>query len=117
MSLTVLIYNSPKFYSWEKLCKTPGDVDCHTESVLTHNPSCAGVLLLKAVQQWYTDHDGRLPANARDKADFRSMLKSWQRSTDGIPRDVRDLPSLTSGRCYTTKTKLLAIATCVWSQL
>lgn len=47
-----------------------------------------GILLIKAVQRWRKEHDSTLPANAKEKAAFRAMLKSWQRSVDGIPVEV-----------------------------
>ena len=49
---------------------------------------CAGVLLLKAVQQWHAEHDSMLPKTSKEKASFRTMLKSWQRHIDGIPLEV-----------------------------
>ncbi len=51
----------------------------------------AGILLLKAVQQWQKQHGSNLPASAKEKAAFRSMLKSWQRCIDGVPIEVRSL--------------------------
>ena len=47
-----------------------------------------GTLLIKAVQQWQREHSSNLPATAKEKAAFRAMLKTWQRSTDGIPVEV-----------------------------
>ena len=53
-----------------------------------HEAACAGVLLIKAVQQWHEEHRSALPGSAKEKAAFRSMLKSWQRSIDGVPLEV-----------------------------
>lgn len=48
----------------------------------------AGVLLVKAALQWRAEH-GSLPANAREQASFKQLLKSWQRNIKGVPLDVR----------------------------
>lgn len=49
----------------------------------------AAVLLIKAVQRWRAEHDSALPKTSKEKASFRTMLKSWQRHIDGVPLEVR----------------------------
>lgn len=49
---------------------------------------CAAILLLKGAQRWCAEHSSELPQNYKEKAAFKQMLKSWQRSADGIPADV-----------------------------
>lgn len=47
--------------------------------------SSAGLLLIKAAQEWKAAHGGCLPRSAADRAAFKDLLRSWQRSVDGIP--------------------------------
>jgi hypothetical protein len=49
---------------------------------------CAAIILLKGAQKWCSEHSSKLPQNAKEKAAFRQMLKSWQRTAEGIPADV-----------------------------
>lgn len=49
----------------------------------------AAVLLIQALSAWNDAHLGRLPASAEEKAQFRALLMSWQRSTDGVLMQVR----------------------------
>ena len=49
----------------------------------------AAVLLIQALSAWNDAHGGRLPASAEEKAQFRALLMSWQRSTDGVLMQVR----------------------------
>jgi len=49
---------------------------------------CAAIILLKGAQKWCSEHSSKLPQNAKEKAAFKHMLKSWQRSAEGIPADV-----------------------------
>jgi hypothetical protein len=39
------------------------------------------------VLKWRAEHSN-LPSNARERASFRQLLKSWQRSIDGVPLEV-----------------------------
>ena len=48
----------------------------------------AAVILLKGAQKWCAEHSSKLPQNAKEKAAFKQMLKSWQRSAEGVPADV-----------------------------
>ena len=49
---------------------------------------CAAVLLIQAVKHWYATHGPNLPANSKEKQAFRDILKSWQRSIEGVPLEV-----------------------------
>ena len=49
---------------------------------------CAAILLLKGAQRLCAEHSMQLPQNAKEKAAFRQMLKSWQRAPDDMPADV-----------------------------
>ena len=49
---------------------------------------CAAILLLKGAQQWCAEHSRQLPQGSKEKAAFKQMLKSWQRTIDGIPAGV-----------------------------
>ena len=49
----------------------------------------AAVLLIQALSAWNDAHGGRLPASAEEKAQFRALLVSWQRSADGVLMQVR----------------------------
>lgn len=66
----------------------------HTEMVpgphasMVRSLCCAAVILLKGAQKWCSEHSSKLPQNAKEKAAFKQMLKSWQRSAEGIPADV-----------------------------
>lgn len=48
----------------------------------------AAVLLIQAVKRWYQERGPRLPANSKEKQAFRDILKSWQRSIEGVPLEV-----------------------------
>ncbi len=48
----------------------------------------AGVVLVKAALQWRADHHGTLPATSSERTAFRDLLRSWQRSVDGVPLEV-----------------------------
>ena len=48
----------------------------------------AAVLLIQALSAWHDAHMGRLPSSAEEKVQFRALLRSWQRSTDGVPMQV-----------------------------
>lgn len=48
----------------------------------------AAVLLIQALSAWNKEHGGRLPATAAEKAEFRALLQSWQRSSGGVPMQV-----------------------------
>ena len=91
LSLSIMCYSvlcvSPKL----PLC--PLDHPCTACYQLKSDSACAGVLLIKAVQQWHEEHKSALPGSAKEKAAFRSMLKSWQRHIDGIPLEVPWLSS------------------------
>ena len=52
-----------------------------------------GVLLVKAALKWRAEHGG-LPSNSRERASFKQLLKSWQRSIEGVPLDVRHVMAL-----------------------
>ncbi len=49
----------------------------------------AAVLLIQALSAWNDAHMGRLPASAEEKAQFRALVRSWQRGTDGVLMPVR----------------------------
>ena len=46
------------------------------------------MLLIKAIERWRGEHGGSLPSSSKDKAAFRQLLQSWQRTIDGIPVEV-----------------------------
>ena len=54
----------------------------------------AAALLIKAVSHWYQEHGPKMPANAKEKAAFRELLKSWQHSIDGIPVEVSQMTGI-----------------------
>lgn len=54
----------------------------------------AAVLLIQALSAWNAERMGRLPSTADEKAQFRALLQSWQRSSGGVPLTV--LPMLLS---------------------
>lgn len=40
---------------------------------------------MKAAAVWRADHDGALPSSAADRAAFKDLIGSWQRTIDGCP--------------------------------
>ncbi len=52
----------------------------------------AAVLLIQALSVWNEEHMGRLPSTADEKAQFRALLQSWQRSSGGVPLTVLPNP-------------------------
>ena len=59
---------------------------------------CAAVLLVKAVQHWRQGHGGQAPSG-QDRAGFRKLLQSWQRTIDDVPIEVGASASLCVPRC------------------
>lgn len=49
----------------------------------------AVAILLQAVAAWKGEHMGKLPSNSKEKAEFKELIKSWQRKVDGVPIPVR----------------------------
>lgn len=49
----------------------------------------AVAILLQAVAAWKGQHMGKLPSNSKEKAEFKELIRSWQRKVDGVPIPVR----------------------------
>ena len=66
---------------------------------LTRSAGCAAVLLIKAIERWRGEQGGSLPSSSKDKAAFRQLLQSWQRTIDGFPVEVSTL-LFTAFKCH-----------------
>ncbi|CAK0763153.1 hypothetical protein CVIRNUC_003029 [Coccomyxa viridis] len=70
---------------WPQLQEYADSINLDTADDVTHRHIPYAILLLKGAQQWCAEHSKELPHNSKEKAAFRQMLKSWQRTIDGIP--------------------------------
>ncbi len=70
---------------WPELAAAAAAVDLDTLDNAEHSHVPYGVLLVKAAAQWKASHDGQLPKSATDRAEFKDMIRSWQRKIDDCP--------------------------------
>lgn len=70
---------------WAELLTHCRSVDLAEVDDALHSHIPWGVLLVKAGQLWRAQHDNDLPRSAADRAAFKDLLRSWQRTIDGIP--------------------------------
>lgn len=70
---------------WPQLLSLADSVDLAAADDITHGHVPYGLLLTKAALHWRETHDGQLPRSSKDKAAFKELLRSWQRTIDGVP--------------------------------
>ena len=46
------------------------------------------MLLIQAAKEWAAEHGGQMPASYPERSAFKDLLRSWQRSVNGIPLEV-----------------------------
>mmetsp|Transcript_20485 Transcript_20485/g.61666 ORF Transcript_20485/g.61666 Transcript_20485/m.61666 type:complete len:555 (-) Transcript_20485:2962-4626(-) len=72
---------------WPQLQALAQSIDLATLNDIDHKHVPYGLLLVKAALQWRSEHNGALPANSAERTAFKELIKSWQRSIDGVPLD------------------------------
>ncbi|GAQ81120.1 NEDD8-activating enzyme E1 regulatory subunit [Klebsormidium nitens] len=61
---------------WPALTEYAADFDIDTKDPLTHKHIPYGIILLKVTEEWKASHDGKLPANSKERAEFKEAIKA-----------------------------------------
>jgi NEDD8-activating enzyme E1 regulatory subunit len=70
---------------WPELAAAAAAVDLDALDDAEHSHVPYGLLLVKAAAAWKEAHDGQLPNSSTDRAEFKDMIRSWQRKIDDCP--------------------------------
>jgi NEDD8-activating enzyme E1 regulatory subunit len=72
---------------WPALSDYVNSIDLSTLDDSTHSHLPYAIILIKAAKEWKANHGGKLPSTATERAEFKSLIKSWQKMVDGVPLD------------------------------